>query len=250
MSNAFQTFSFGENDSNIGSKSKPFKAEAGRTYRMSFIWWKGLESGKLDMTTPDKEGNPPAPLFTGAPTNFIPNVGFIVNKGAEYTKLAGGEAPRTRVASIVVIWPTDKDGVPDKSRLSSGGAEVLPWVFSGDKYKQLQRIHNEFPFGQHDFKVTCSDAKYQKMDFAPCKESLLRTFSGSEKGQAIVAELIAKAQVFAGSINDQVGRDMTIQQIREKLAGAGAGGAGGASSPVDAVVTGEIDNIVDDLLDV
>ena len=31
---------------------------------------------------------------------------------------------------------------------------------------------------------------------------------------------------------------------------ASSGGAGGASSPVDAVVTGEIDTIVDDLLDV
>lgn len=247
---AFQNFSFGENDANIGSKSKPFKAEAGRTYRISFIWWKGLDSGELDMTTKDKDGNPPAPLFVGAPTHFIPNVGYIINKGAEYTKLAG-ESPRTRVASIMVVWPTDKDGKPDKTRLTNPAAiEVLYWIFSGEKYKALQRIHEEFPFGLHDIKATCVDTQFQKMTFAPCQESLLTKFIGNPGTAALVSDLISRAQVLAGSINDQVGREMSIQQIKEKLQGGGGPGTpGGTTSPVDAAVTGEIDGIVDDLLD-
>jgi len=246
MSSTFQQFSFGENDSNLGGKSKPFKAEAGRTYRISFIWWKGLDDGKPDLDTQ-------APFFVRASTNYIPNVGYIVNKGAEYTKLAGGEAPRTRIASVIVVWPTDKSGIIDKSRLAAGDAEVQPWVFSGDKYKSLVQIHNEFPFSNHDFTASCSDANFQKMTFTPCKDSLLRALMGNPKAETIVRDMISKAQMISGNINDHVGREMTIQQIREKLAGGGGGGSigggGGSSSPTDTMVTGEIDGIVDDLLD-
>lgn len=236
----FQHFSFDENDSNIGNKSKPFKAEAGRSYRISFINWKGLDSGKPDLDAP-------APLFVGAQTHFIANVGYVVNKGAEYTKLAGGEA-RTRVASLIVVWPTDKEGSPDKAAIARGDNQVLPWVFGGDKYKVLHNIHKEFPFGSHDIKATCSDATFQKMTFSPCKDSLLRSLLNNPKAETIVGDLITKAQNLLDSLNDQVGREMTIQQIRDKLAGGGGQG-GGASSPLDSVVTGEIDGIVDDLLD-
>ena len=244
---SFQQFSFGENDSHIGGKTKPFKAEANRTYRVSFIWWKGLEDGKPDL-------NESAPRFIGAPTNFIQGAGYVVNKGPEFTKLAGGEAPRTRIASIIVVWPQDKNGGVDKTRLAAGEAEVYAWVISSDKYKSLEHINKEFPFGQHDFTMTCSDATYQKLTFTPCRDSLLRSLLENPKAASLSGALVTKAQTIASGIGDQVGREMTVAQVREKLAGGGGGGSSGfgghaATTPTDTMVTGEIDNIVDDLLD-
>jgi hypothetical protein len=48
-----------------------------------------------------------------------------------------------------------------------------------------------------------------------------------------------------------LGQVLTIQQIREKLAGSPAAGAGGPALSVvpDAITTGQVDDIVGDLLD-
>ena len=188
------------------------------------------------------------PIFVKEDANFIPNVGYVINKGPEYTKLAGGEAPRSRIGSVIVVWPTDKQGTVDKSALQRGEMEILPWIISGDKFVSLKAINKEFPFGSHDFTLNCSDGQFQKMTFTPCRESLLKSLLGNPKAKEITDTLIAKAQSIAGNINDHIGREMTIQQIRDKLAGGGGGG-GGSVSPVDTMASGDVDSMVDNLLD-
>jgi hypothetical protein len=237
----YREFTFGEGDAGVGGKSKPFKADAGRSYRVSFIWWKGLDQGKPDL---DQAG----PVFVGEDANFIPNVGYVINKGPEYTKLAGGEAPRKRIGSVIVVWPTDKQGSVDKAALSRGDVEILPWIISGDKFVSLKAINKEFPFGQHDFTLNCSDAQFQKMTFTPCRDSLLKALIGNPKAESIVADMIAKAQNISSKIMDHVGREMTISQIREKLAGGGGGG-GVSAGPIETMATGDIDSMVDNMLD-
>jgi hypothetical protein len=188
-----------------------FWAEVGRTYRVSFIWWKGLEDGKPDL-------DQPAPQFAGGNTNFIPDVGYVINKGPEYNKLAGDDAPRMRIATVIVVWPTDAGGTVDKTALSRGEIDVLPWVMSGDKFTSLKLINKEFPFGLHDFTMTCSDTTFQKMTFQPCRDSLLRALMNNPKAAAIVADLIATAQVVAANIGNQIGRELTVDEIRDRLA--------------------------------
>jgi hypothetical protein len=142
----FTTFEMGTDDEGIGIKSKRWAGETGRTARFSFIWWEGSEDGK-----PELEGNP---KFAAAQTHFINTVGYVINQGPEYTKLAGAP-PRQRVATVIIVWPTDKGGNVDKVRLAAGEAEVMAWVFSGDKYKNLKRIHGEFPLHSHDITAEC-----------------------------------------------------------------------------------------------
>jgi len=237
----FQEFSFGQNDAHIGNKGKRAKFEQGNTARISFIWWDGLDVGKPDFSAP-------APKFIGAPIHYIPTVGYVVNKGPEYTKIAGSP-PKTRIATLIIVWPTDKHGEVNKTRLMEGEAEVLPWVISGDKYKSLQQIHKEFPFGEHDITAKCDDTQFQKLTFSPCKESLLRKLMESDKAGPLVAKMIEAAQALSATIQDEVGREMTIEQVKDKLAGGTGVSAGvsGGSSP--AVAEGDIDNLVDDLLD-
>jgi len=238
----FQQFSFGSGDEGIGHKTKRWKGEKDRVYRFSFLWWPGLDKGN-----PNMDGNP---LFTGAPTIYVPNVGYIVANAPEFLKLSA-DPPRTRIATVVGQWPTDKAGVIDKQRVSNGDVDVMVWIFSGDKYKSLQQINNEFPFGQHDITVCCTDTQFQKLTMSPCRESLFRSLLGNPKAKAITDRIIMEAQSIANGINNEVGRVMTIQQIREKLAGGGGdlsalGNGGGAT---ESVMTGEIDSIVDNILD-
>jgi hypothetical protein len=121
-------------------------------------------------------------------------------------------------------------------------------VISPDKYRQLKNIHKEWPFHLHDMKATCTDTKFQKMTFNPCKESLFGVILGSEKNKAFADKLIAEVAAEAEKISTHIGREMTIQQIREKLAGGTGGGAGPARDEADAVSTANVDSLVDGLL--
>jgi hypothetical protein len=232
-----ETFSFGEGDESVGKKSDVFKPEANRTYRMTFAWYP-QKDGKPDFTRP--------PTFVGNETNFINGCGYVINKGPEYTKIAG-EAARKRLGTVIILWPLDKEGNVDRAQLASG-YEVRPYVISPDKYRQLKNIHKEWPFHLHDMKATCTDTKFQKMTFNPCKESLFGVILGSEKNKAFADKLIAEVAAEAEKISTHIGREMTIQQIREKLAGGTGGGAGPARDEADAVSTANVDSLVDGLL--
>lgn len=232
------TFGFGENDANIGKKSKAWKAEAGKDYRASFAWW-DIVDGKFVL-----EGSP---KFTGAQVNYIKGVGSIVNKGPDWTKLAG-EPPKQKILGIIVVWPTNKQGQVDKTRLTTDFS-VEPWVFSGDKYNQLKKSNGEFPFKDHDLTISCSDAQFQKMTFTPCKESLLKTLQANEKAKPIIDAIVAAVQEIAANTQEYVGREMTVAAIREKLAN-GNGGMGGSNVGAGdaSAAAGNIDSVVDDLL--
>ena len=197
---------------------------------------------------------PNNPNFVGAPISYIPGVGFVVNNGPEITKLAGGEPPKTKVATVIAAWPLKKDGSPDGGRIQSGDVEIATFVFSGEKYKTLVQNNREFPFASHDLTVKCDDAQYQKLTFSPCRESLLRKFvEGGEKAKPIIDPILQEAARLVANVQNDLGRIMTVEQIRAKLVGGPANGGGGggnigASGPV-AGVTGDIDGLVDDLLD-
>lgn len=242
----FKTFTFGEGDEHIGQRDKAWKGEKGYSYRFSFIWYKGLDGGAPDMTQD-------APQFTGAACNYLQGIGYFVNQGPEYTKIAG-QPPRNRVATIIVAWPTSKDGDLDTTRLGKGDVDVMAWVFSDETFKNLKKLNKEFAFGSHDLGVACTDGQFQKLTFTPCKDSMLASFMNNPKAKPIVEKVIAKAQTVLANINGYVGREMTVPQIREKLAGGGGAPGPGrgpapsssASSAVDSV---DFDGLVDGLLD-
>jgi hypothetical protein len=235
---SFQSFSFGRDDDDVGSPKKRFKGQEGMRYRVSFPWWKGIEEG-----APNFKAD--GPEFVGAQRNYIQGVGYILNKGPEYTNLAGGEAPRMAIASIIVVWPMNSKGKIDADAIASGDFDVCPWVFSQDKYRAIEPIHREFHLGEHDLTINCSDTTYQKMTFSPCKNSILAKLA--EKGGRVWHSIVEQTQVIAGSIRNEIGREMTLDDIRNRLAGGTV--SGNTASPVAAVATEDIDHLVDNLLD-
>ena len=234
-----QEFGFGEGDEKIGAKSKRYKAKEGNTDRVSLAWW------------PDKAGAPDltaaTPKFIGCKRLYIEGVGYVMDKGPEYAKLAG-QASKTHVGTVMVVWPTDSKGGIDKSRFDANDFDVVTWIMSTDKYRTIESRHMEFHLGSHDLTLKCTDTQFQKIDVGPCKESLLaKILAKSPERAALLLEAIATA---IADLPNDLAQDLTIDQIRDKMKGK-SGGGGGASPAVfsgSSNSSPDFDNLLDDVL--
>ena len=234
---SYMEFGFGDNDSNLGAKGKRFKAKEGETYRVSFVWWPGIEEGKpnLDAQTPK---------FIGCKRLYIQGVGYFISKGPEYERLAGGNA-KMYVATLICKWPTDSKGNLDKGRFASGEFEINSWVMSVDKYKAIEARHKEFPLGEHDVTLSCTDTQYQKIDISPCRESLFRKIV--EKDPERAQTIIEAVQAVAKDLPRDLAQDLTLDQIREKM-GKGGGALPVSSSGPASNSSADFDGMLDDIL--
>ena len=232
----YMDLGFGVNDSNIGVKGKRFKAKEGETYRVSFVWWPGLEEGKPDL-------NATTPRFIGAKRLYIQGVGYFISKSPEYERLAGGNA-KIYVGTIICKWPTDSRGNLDKARFANGDFEINSWVMSVDKYRAIEARHKEFPLGEHDLTLACTDTQFQKIDISPCRESLFRKIV--EKDPARAASIIAEATAVAKELPRDIAQDLTLDQIREKMGKGGASPV--AHSGTTSSTSADFDGMLDDIL--
>jgi hypothetical protein len=215
-----------------------YKGEAGNSDRISFVWWPEDEEGTPDLSQ--------LPRFVGGKRHYIKGVGYFWDKGPEFTKIAGKEAKKM-AATIIAVWPTDKDGQIDKESPGLHRVRVMPWIFSADKYKILKRKHNEWPVGAHDMVLSCTDSQFQKMDISACRESLFAKLIASDKDGAkgIVKKMNADIAAIAASLGGMIANDYTIDQVREKLGGGGGGGDLGGAVANDAQVDAMLDDIID-----
>jgi len=234
----FVEFGFGTGDDAIGGgRVTRFKGKEGENYRVSFVWWDEGDGGVPDLDAA-------TPKFVGTKRHFINGVGYVLAAGPEMQKLAGGP-PKTTIATILAIWPTDKHGTLDKGRFTAGDVTVQPWVFSRDKYDQLKRRHEEFPFGSHDLAIACTDSQYQKMDLSPCRESLFRKVLENDKlRDKIGSQILATVAELAANIKNDIAQVMTVAQVKEKL----GGGGGGTTSNFSAEIADDVDDLLDELV--
>ena len=234
MSNdGYMEFGFDSGDENIGKKAKRFKGKEGETYRTSFVW-----------TRKNKDGDKVV-RFLGCERNYLAGVGYFLNKGAEYSRLAGQPAKQA-VSTIIVSWPMNSRGRLDAERFKKGeGWEVMPWVFSATRYDQLRRRNDQFPLTEFDLSIKCEDTQYQKMDLSACKESLFLRLRKSEKDniRAMVDAINLEVEELAKTLQNDMARDMTLDQIREKMGGAGGSPVTSSGSVED------VDGLLDDLLE-
>lgn len=244
------TFGFGSNDTGIGGRTTKFKAEKGKTYRLGFAWWPGMDSGDVTEATltPKDEDNPEelTPCFIRAPQNYVPGVGYFINKGPEYTKLAG-EAPKMKIATIIVKWELGPKGQPTKETLFNSLPEVMPWIISGDKYEKLKKMHlSGYPMHEWDIQADCEDAQFQKLTFLPAKQCIFKEMlkNKNERAQEIANHIIQQVQAMAPNLEREIGQDLTLDKLREKM-------GHDAPQPVGNVVAGddEVDDVLGSLMD-
>lgn len=239
----FMDFSIGSGDDRIGKKATRFKPEAGRTYRVSLAWFKDMEEEGTPSTDPDNL------RFTGCERIYKPGVGYFLYKGPAYAEFG---QPKQSVATVMVIWPTDKNGDLDAASFKNGtGWQVMPWIFSPDKYKDIGRIHTKFSLLEHDLSMTCTDATYHKMTFTPENNNLLFKLleAKDETLREVAGKILADAKGVAGNIHRELARDLTVDEIREKLGDDVEGPVNGGGTGTTANTAKDVDNLLEGLLD-
>jgi len=249
MTTNFQSFGFGQNDSGIGSRTEKFKGEKGKTYRIGFVWWDGIDDGEFtvkNLTAPEDDETKLTPRFIGGPRHYVQGVGYILNKGPEFTQLIGAP-PKMMIATLIVSWALGKNGQPSKESLFTDMPDVMPWIFSQDKYEKLKKMHvSGYPMHDWDVQIDCEDAQYQKFNFLPAKQSIFKEMlkSTNEQGRQVARHIIERVRALAPNLEREIGQNLTFEQLKEKMGVESSG-------PVGNVVAGDqdVDNLLGSMLD-
>lgn len=236
MSDGFIDLSFGENDNDLSTKGRSFKAKEGESYRVSFAWWPTGEDGTPDFTAK-------SPQFIGVKRGFIDKVGKVVDKPE--LRPFYKQDPQIRAATIIVIWPTDDEGEIDAARLKKGKYQILTWDLPGSKYEEIKKIGLRHPYSERDLQVDCSDANFQKMTFMPLPESMFAKLATS--GKPIGEELLSRVAKHAEGIKDDLAKDLSLAEVKQRLNGDQEAAAG--PSAATEANTAAVDSALDDLLD-
>lgn len=243
------SFGFGQNDAGVTGRAQKFKADKGRTYRLGFGWWPGIEEANFSLknltVAQGSDESLLTPKFIRAQRNFIKDVGYVINQGPEWTKLAG-EPPKMMVATIIISWPLGKNGQPTKESLFGEKPEVLAWIFGGDKYEKLKKMHQSgYPMWDYDVQADCEDATFQKLNFLPAKQNIFREMLKSDAGPAkeIVTHILENVRALAPKLEREIGSRLSLDQLREKM-------GMDTSSPVGpAAADADVDNILGSMLE-
>lgn len=247
----FMEFDLGNTEKAIKKPVTNFKVEDGKSYRVSLAWWMPLDGADNKF---DFESNP---KFIKAARYYKQGLGYVIHDesvGEELKRLMG-ESPKERFATILVQWKCSDDGSVDQNAFVAGrDYKVLPWIMSQEKLTTLLRVHKNFGISEVDINITCpkGGAQYQKMDIMPINRSfkgvahgnLLRFAMENDKEpmQKMAADIFAEVERISGSIRDQIGRQYTIGEIKEKL-GMEVAPSGGANTGAE-----NADDILDSIL--
>lgn len=136
--------------------------------------------------------------------HYVPNVGYF--RANDWTIQKFGE-PKVRYATIVGQYKTNKLGKVE----SLEGITCKYWIFGEKKYLALKQANEMFSFDKHDILSTCTEEKFQQMTFQSCKEA---AWSMKPESKAAV---LAQVEKLAPHLDNQLGQDLTVEQIKEKL---------------------------------
>ena len=167
--------------------------------------------------------------------------GYILNRlgkeGPEADKVwAKLPQPKTTVTTLLLVYPTDKEGDIDKDKLrvAASGAGygthwlIRPWKFSGDdKYNRIRKLNkglveNGLSIGGQDLKLECKETKYQQIDINLAGPALW------QKSEKFKDAVLKKALEFYDKLSPA--REVSTDELRSKLGLGGPIGGGDASS--------------------
>lgn len=213
MSDLVKDISFGDGDEEVkGGKIPTYKVtQKGATDRIAITMRRKDADGKIDMT---KLG------FAAANVHYHAAVGYFLCNGGYCCERTG--APFSRVATIVIKYPTDRDGNVDKAKF--GSSEILPWLFRGDKYDDLKRRNKSNPLDQKDIEITCKDVQFQKMDIIPSGEALWL------KNEEFKAKILKKTEDLEKALPNLLGRKIATEELKQALGEESGEAAGNSSS--------------------
>lgn len=149
------------------------------------------------------------------------------------------EDPRTYYWTILLVYPTDKEGTVDKEAILRDSS-LKVWRFSDgvfntliEKNKMLKEISKDNSLASFDLKLTCKNAKFQNFDIDPAGQAIWL------KVDKVRQHFLPKAVAMYEKMVDA--RKISTADLREKL------GMGGGDSGVDVADDDEIADLIDNV---
>lgn len=233
-------FGIGHSDRSARSRETRLKMTNKQRVRLSFGWWPAKADG-----TPDFDAD--SPVFKGAQRHYVSGKGYFLNGNRPEVTQILGVPPQTRLITIVVKWPIDKNGKIDGAELAAGNYDVLTFVFDPKKYESFSPLNEEFPFGKNDLMITCTNAEFQHMDFVPKVGNLLRKLSEDPKAKHHFDTIMGEVATLSASASSELGKFLSLDELRAVMSGGKVGNGGGARSAV-ATTDEDIEDALDDAL--
>lgn len=174
-----------------------FRLAAGEKRRVSIVWIKA-------------DG---APKILSGPVQYFPGVGKVISRAGKDGPEADaiwmqGEPARTSYATVVLVYPKGADGKLDRERLLRG-VDVLRWTFADKTFSALQKLTSAGPLGRADFWATCSDDRYQRMEFTLLKNCI---WWADEEVRAAILRRVAECE---GTVSPA--RKLTTSELAMRL---------------------------------
>jgi hypothetical protein len=214
-----------------------FKAKDGQKYRISFANFAATDDVTVDMSR--------APAFKKAERHYIPNNGYIVSDGTEeFDRLAedhGSKGKKMVFGTVIIVWPTNAKGKIDPSRLNDEW-KAHTFTMGKDKFSQILEIHQEWNLADVDLVITCEGQQFQRLSFMNTKDNLLKNLMQKDtpEAQDLRRRLVSSIKKASVQVSSDLGRTMTLGDLKEKL------GIGGGSSNLGA--SNDSDDLLDDLI--
>jgi len=145
--------------------------------------------------------------------------------------------PKDYVCTVVLWYPTDREGEIDRDRLPKGW-RVLPWRFSPDKWDVIRKINrglieSQSSVSRIDLNISCTDTQYQKITITQAGPALY------QRNDSFRRAVLEKALPLYAKLNPF--REMTTDELREKLGMAPSGGGGGSGADFS---DGDLSNVL------
>ena len=142
----------------------------------------------------------------------------VIPPGEEKIWAKAGER-KDYVITVLLWYPTDREGEVDKERLKH--FRVMPWRFAPEKYDIFRKINKGLLEGgssiSHiDLNFSCSDTQYQKITITQAGPAIYT------KNPQLKRLVLEKATLLYPKLNPF--RELTIDELREKLGMPPVGG--------------------------
>jgi hypothetical protein len=206
---------FGLDNGDIKSTNfEKFKGEKGKKYRVGLVA-EDLSKG-----------------FLGAKTHYIEGLGYVVCKSTDGEEAVccshnyDGNTPKWKIGITIIVYDVSSEG-------KVTGGKFMPWIFNDKIYNQLKNQHKEWNLEENDLELECTDSKYQSFTIALKKGCLWR------KSKKLAEQGLSKSADFKKAIKRNLGRDLSITEIKE--------GLGIGSELSDASADINIDDVADSL---
>jgi hypothetical protein len=255
MSDGYLDFSSGMGDDDVGKKNTRFVPKDNTAYRMTLAWYSVpvTKDGRVVDWNDDAAWNKDGTLnekavvrFTGANRIYVDKVGYVLFKSPAYAQFGN---PRQAVATILIQWPTNSEGELDVAKFAAGrDYQVMPWIFSPDKYNTLKQQDRRFSLRNYDVCMTCppNGAEYHKLTFTPESGNLFHKLLQSDKPEmkAVVEKIRRDVAAVAQGIKRDLARDMTVDEILSAMGQEPSSPSGSSGSHAAA----DVDNLLDEVL--